>query len=157
MTSRRELHGGGIARCHGWRPRKDALLTDSHICNSIRTNKSKQNMQGERVSRDCRPSGLFFSFVGRADCAFQRSLVFLANSMLVVKTILINCHNYCDHFRPNVQPDGRIWCHICDPIINLARGPSEHIVPFAAFTICPQVVRVLFFWSCEFIFDYIRV
>jgi len=70
--------------------------------------------------------------------------VFLVNSMLVVKTFLINCHNYCDHFCPNEQPDGRIWCHFCDPIINLALGPSEHIVPFAAFTICPQVVRVFF-------------
>lgn len=42
--------------------------------------------------------------------------------------------------------------------INLALGPSEHIVPFAAFTICPQVVHVslfFFFWSCKF--DYIRL
>lgn len=43
--------------------------------------------------------------------------VFLVRRMLVVKTFLINCHNYCDHFCPNEQPDGRIWCHICDPLI----------------------------------------
>lgn len=76
-----------------------------------------------------------------------------------MKTFLINCHNYCDHFCPNEQPDGRIWCHICDPIINLALGPSEHIVPFAVFTICPQVVHVFsfFFGAASFyliILDY---
>lgn len=48
---------------------------------------------------------------------FPNFSVFLVNRMLVAKTFLINCHNYCDHFCPNEQPDGRIWCHICDPII----------------------------------------
>lgn len=43
--------------------------------------------------------------------------VFLLNRTLVVKIFLINCHNYCDLLCPNEQPDGRIWCHICDPIV----------------------------------------
>lgn len=44
--------------------------------------------------------------------------------------------------------------------INLALGPSEHIVPFAVFTICPQVVHVFFFFfflSYEFLFEDIRL
>lgn len=82
--------------------------------------------------------------------------VFLLNRMLVGKTFLINCHNYCDHFCPNEQPDGRIWCHICDPIILI--WLRVHLSTLCCL-LCSQSVlnSSTSSPSCEFLFDYIRL
>lgn len=81
---------------------------------------------------------------------------FLVNGMMAAKTFLINCHNYCDHFCPNEQPDGRIWCHICVPLVLIWR--RVHLSTLCCLLRSQSVLESSrLFQGCEFSSDYISL
>lgn len=81
---------------------------------------------------------------------------FLVNGMMAAKTFLINCHNYCDHFCPNEQPDGRIWCHICVPLVLIWR--RVHLSTLCCLLRSQSVLEPSrLSQGCEFSFDYISL
>lgn len=130
---------------------------NSHIC--VITCKNTPITQSKQLQRltDClRISFCVCFFFPVSRLCIPNFSVFLVNRMLVVKTFLINCHNYCDHFCPNEQPDGRIWCHICDPFILI--WLRVHLSTLCCL-LCSQSVLKLSTSSrsCKFSFDYIRL